>query len=137
MHGEDGNNSLLALNLQETPPYARGRHAKYLKGDLDEGNTPVCTGKTQVIEVDTLPDKKHPRMHGEDDIEGLEPSLIRETPPYARGRLGHIHDEVICLRNTPVCTGKTNWLRSNRARSEKHPRMHGEDPFSTAVLTRT
>ena len=66
MHGED---SLLVkdgVQMEETPPYARGRPTYEGVKGKGGGNTPVCTGKTCGYDIYDPVVKKHPRMHGED-----------------------------------------------------------------------
>ena len=91
----------------ETPPLARGR--------------PLTTN---VGATDT---EKHPRLRGEDSLEGSVCIFRSETPPLTRGR--RRGDALLndLLRNTPACAGKTlNHCRRLHGIG-KHPRLRGED----------
>ena len=52
--------------LQETPPLTRGRLTEVAEGDETVGNTPAYAGKTRRPHPDDPPQRKHPRLRGED-----------------------------------------------------------------------
>ncbi len=137
MHGEDPFVGLTLNTMEETPPYARGRHTPIAEEIISWRNTPVCTGKTLSKSNRGSQIRKHPRMHGEDAPCHQVRRALWETPPYARGRHTALATGYRSKGNTPVCTGKTDRLLQSPVSAEKHPRMHGEDRVLRWILTQT
>ena len=107
------------------PPLTRGTR---LGGRL----TPACTGKTPPASPKRCSFQAHPRLHGENYRVLARPDPEAGTPPLARGT-----QELNCVagpgrRHTPACTGKTSQLCPGRSRATAHPRLHGENPRTSA-----
>ena len=90
-------------------------------------NTPACAGKTPHTKQADDKGRKHPRLRGEDRRTRRRVRLVLETPPLARGRLFVTEPFVVDEGNTPACAGKTLPTARKVLRSEKHPRLRGED----------
>ena len=89
--------------------------------------TPVCTGKTTACGGPCGISTVHPRVHGEDTPEHLQPAVLAGSPPCARGRRPCLPSPHLLHRFTPVCTGKTGACHARRRCPTVHPRVHGED----------
>ena len=119
---------------EETPPLTRGRLEKVrIRGSRD-GNTPAYAGKTNQSDRDGTTYGKHPRLRGEDKSFRSSAYFIGETPPLTRGRLRKFRLRWRSSGNTPAYAGKTQPPPYRRRRSQKHPRLRGED-ISLSVLT--
>ena len=90
-------------------------------------NTPACAGKTIGGLQAENRGQKHPRLRGEDVNSWPRRKPGPETPPLARGRLHAPSAAKSGLGNTPACAGKTSPACSKQCRSQKHPRLRGED----------
>jgi hypothetical protein len=107
VRGEDADTESYSVNDRETPPRARGRHARSVAVRELIRNTPACAGKTSMCWVTTIRREKHPRVRGEDCFKSHWLGTYPETPPRARGRLLHHWAKHLRCRNTPACAGKT------------------------------
>ena len=136
-----------------SPPHARGRLNRYRRWRRDRGITPACAGKTWAHSAMIIFLSDHPRMRGEDCGGRLAGTVVRGSPPHARGRPSKI--SAISTRSgiTPACAGKTaseaaslhGWLDHPRMRGEDqtfvdsmrtqgdHPRMRGEDDATRKI----
>ena len=94
LRGEDERSEPVHISCTETPPLARGRleASPFRRGFC--GNTPACAGKTRNAHLSPRSSRKHPRLRGEDGLNGVPRASAGETPPLARGRLAHPR----CLR---------------------------------------
>jgi len=90
-------------------------------------NTPTCMGKTCGFFIFRLNIKKHPHVHGEDNLFYQYLKIKLETPPRAWGRRLPCHCSYHKTGNTPTCMGKTVHLFYVILSQEKHPHVHGED----------
>ena len=147
LRGEDAPISRSPPMKAETPPLTRGRQWRHRKGSGLRGNTPAYAGKTACWRSSCWPQRKHPRLRGEDfgvkstRSESAEtPPLTRgrlprsavalqtaETPPLTRGRLVFGESEDGGHGNTPAYAGKTPAKNTRHGGPEKHPRLRGED----------
>ena len=107
LRGEDEPFCLPQSLALETPPLTRGRLGEELLHDPIDGNTPAYAGKTASSRSSCWPQRKHPRLRGEDRRTRNLLFRLLETPPLTRGRL----DRSPCIGFSP----------------EKHPRLRGED----------
>ena len=107
MRGEDDVDAKRRLELQGSPPHARGRPPNTARPIAVEPITPACAGKTyHNIPFAEVP-SNHPRMRGEDPYRAWSSPALRGSPPHARGRL---------ILRLPC-----------RMSHKDHPRMRGED----------
>ena len=77
----------------------------------------------------------HPRLRGEDLVTGFPLSGVHGSPPLARGRLLCRSSLNQSTRLTPACAGKTRLFCRLDSPIKAHPRLRGEDPESTVMLT--
>ena len=86
MRGEDAAAREVTSKSAGSPPHARGRHAHFEDASGATGITPACAGKT-IHDLDqSLTQRDHPRMRGE-DFGNLPPHVkAAGSPPHARGR---------------------------------------------------
>ncbi len=113
--------------MKETPPRMRGRHFKAYARGHRSGNTPAYAGKTFGFAGAPELQKKHPRVCGEDSINSGFHRIFRETPPRMRGRRRFVKEKCFRKGNTPAYAGKTYEIWDELQKSEKHPRVCGED----------
>ena len=125
--GEDCVMSALLSAETETPPRMRGRHFKAYARGHRSGNTPAYAGKTFGFAGAPELQKKHPRVCGEDSINSGFHRIFRETPPRMRGRRRFVKEKCFRKGNTPAYAGKTYEIWDELQKSEKHPRVCGED----------
>ena len=85
----------------------RGRLINSGKPAELSGNTPAYAGKTESHDRIPSPDKKHPRVCGEDKYKLNKKLEKTETPPRMRGRLQVTKFARDKIRNTPAYAGKT------------------------------
>ena len=84
--------------------------------------------------VVTAAAQKHPRLRGEDPRMPPRRPFPLETPPLTRGRLRDYFWQIPPNRNTPAYAGKTGKIRRRSGEWWKHPRLRGEDPWSTTTI---
>ena len=66
MRGEDSHKAMPENARSGSPPHARGRRRRPLRGRHAGGITPACAGKTPGRSVSSSRPRDHPRMRGED-----------------------------------------------------------------------
>ena len=115
---------------QETPPLTRGRHKANLSASRIRRNTPAYAGKTPWEQRGSLRGWKHPRLRGEDPLNGAGNFPVMETPPLTRGRLENRRTPKRNIGNTPAYAGKTRGGNLGEKVLRKHPRLRGEDTLS-------
>ena len=110
-----------------SPPHARGRPPMKRIPYGGSGITPACAGKTATAVLVRTGPGDHPRMRGEDCGGRLAGTVVRGSPPHARGRPSKI--SAISTRSgiTPACAGKTADDQRVEVALGDHPRMRGED----------
>ena len=94
-------------------------------------NTPAYAGKTDRSRGGLGAHEKHPRLRGEDWLLFSSNSPVMETPPLTRGRLAGLRRSRSQRGNTPAYAGKTIQYGIREVSQTKHPRLRGEDSFST------
>ena len=105
----------------------RGRLDDCKPEDVRQGNTPAYAGKTQAKFAILGTEEKHPRVCGEDESPLAHPRVCQETPPRMRGRPALGAGTCRPYGNTPAYAGKTCEYGGKYYRSQKHPRVCGED----------
>jgi len=136
VRGDDSRGFTPSSVYSGTPPRARGRQHRHA-GDLGaHGNTPACAGTTPGRASPSRPRREHPRVRGDDKTPEGASGLTGGTPPRARGRLSHAHDDLPAEGNTPACAGTTADRRPRGCTPPEHPRVRGDDaPTSGAPPT--
>ena len=131
MRGEDCYSAIPTVYIRGSPPHARGRLRLASVWEAFYGITPACAGKTHCSMKRLHRDSDHPRMRGEDARVRVAPVDVSGSPPHARGRLCGFHFDLPFCRITPACAGKTNGSGLSPLSWADHPRMRGEDTFSS------
>ena len=112
-----------------SPPLARGKPDL---GDLrgyTERITPACAGKTWIQTEIALDIGDHPRLRGENHLEGIPATEQEGSPPLARGKQYISIRQCNPSRITPACAGKTVWNVTRKMVNRDHPRLRGENPW--------
>ena len=109
----------------------RGRHQAVQPPPRQRGNTPAYAGKTQSAYGCTCPDRKHPRVCGEDKMALSSSESHSETPPRMRGRPRQACPLDLDTGNTPAYAGKTSYASDPCTHARKHPRVCGEDSMAS------
>ena len=89
--------------------------------------TPACAGKTTSVLPSTLPATDHPRVCGENAVEGRFFVKTAGSPPRVRGKHYLLRSAYRLPRITPACAGKTGHGRAKSVRHADHPRVCGEN----------
>ena len=89
--------------------------------------TPACAGKTTSVLPSTLPATDHPRVCGENAVEGRFFVKTAGSPPRVRGKHYLLRSAYRLPRITPACAGKTGHGRAKSVRHADHPRACGEN----------
>ena len=127
MRGEDYFPRTGSLRHAGSPPHARGRLIHKLRRDGNRRITPACAGKTGLRFAWTFCKRDHPRMRGEDTATSSTFPTTPGSPPHARGRHYFKDGDLVGVRITPACAGKTRSVRAGSVDLRDHPRMRGED----------
>ena len=90
-----------------SPPRVRGKVAVYLSHDKRRGITPAHAGKSQFICRFVLALGDHPRACGEKITDETIGVVIQGSPPRVRGKVSVLLVDVVMLRVTPACAGKS------------------------------
>ncbi len=130
LRGEDESALARYNETSETPPPAWGRRTQRFKLTQVGRNTPTCVGKTRSYKPNQHAIEKHPHLRGEDASASFPCRRLMETPPPAWGRHLDSLSNVMMLRNTPTCVGKTPQQLALSRICEKHPHLRGEDSLS-------
>ena len=116
----------------EKHPRLRGEDSLAdLSGRLDGETPPLTRGRPDGVIAKLHAGQKHPRLRGEDIAadEGVGQGV--ETPPLTRGRREWDRYDRFSTRNPPAYAGKTRPSRFRTSIGGKHPRLRGEDWWST------
>ena len=89
MRGEDPPIPAGIGEVAGSPPHARGRLYSVNCPISSTRITPACAGKTCTENACAFFRWDHPRMRGEDGVEGAIAKVQMGSPPHARGR----HDQ--------------------------------------------
>ncbi len=114
------------LEMQGSPPLARGIRAAERWRQQTQGITPACAGNTDTLCVTARSCRDHPRLRGEYE-QGIRSRMEKAgSPPLARGILAVIMSCAVIARITPACAGNTYENGSSAYGCRDHPRLRGE-----------
>ena len=113
------------LNLG-SPPRMRGKALKPAHELLCDGITPAYAGKSEQCGGTGTTDWDHPRMCGEKYKIKKRYPLEMGSPPHVRGKALKDRRDMLNVRITPACAGKSRILSAKRFMKRDHPRMCGE-----------
>ena len=111
----------------ETSPHTRGEPCRRRIQLGRPGNIPAYAGRTRTNRVRVPRPWKHPRIRGENiavEAEAPDPS---ETSPHTRGELAGDRLSKVFHGNIPAYAGRTGTRYTEILRSQKHPRIRGEN----------
>ena len=127
MRGENILSPMPSVCVRGSPPHARGKFENLHKMHIGGGITPACAGKIMWSPTGETGPGDHPRMRGENYKNFWNFSMVRGSPPHARGKCETPVTGSNCIGITPACAGKISssgwWVALNR----DHPRMRGEN----------
>ena len=107
MRGEDCRSRRRRTTHRGSPPHARGRRRCRIRRRRRSRITPACAGKTAGFVGGIRLEQDHPRMRGEDLVNGHGCTFLLGSPPHARGRRRIPPKDDAFSRITPACAGKT------------------------------
>ena len=108
-------------------PRVRGKPWVFASGARPVRLIPACAGKTIIVRVNRHHTGAHPRVCGENAIEGALGVSGLGSSPRVRGKLSTVADVLGVTGLIPACAGKTNRLRSTLKQPKAHPRVCGEN----------
>ena len=107
----------------------RGKRIRVSSGQCGRGNIPAYAGKTGVFPPNTNGAGEHPRVCGENLIDGLDDDFEHGTSPRMRGKLSIRWAIALRARNIPAYAGKTHRDETLTILEPEHPRVCGENPL--------
>ena len=114
-----------------SPPRVRGKPGMKEIARISGRITPACAGKTRQSRRTARSRRDHPRVCGENDRHSVKKPDHIGSPPRVRGKLRAMPCDAPQCGITPACAGKTPLRPDKKRVSEDHPRVCGENPFST------
>ena len=118
-----------------SPPRVRGKRMGLRHGFRARGLTPACAGKTRRPAPVLLSTGAHPRVCGENHILDADHFVTSGSPPRVRGKRSREVVEGRLVGLTPACAGKTPTGKPSPGTRGAHPRVCGENPAATLVVT--
>ena len=109
-----------------SPPLARGTAPFSPFSPFAPGITPACAGNRQCDNLLHTCGWDHPRLRGEQTTAANPKSIIRGSPPLARGTADMLGRECYVGRITPACAGNSKADEEQKHRAKDHPRLRGE-----------
>ena len=107
MCGEKNIFDIAFIGIRGSPPHVRGKGSLASVGDLLQGITPACAGKSPECAIRDEKDRDHPRMCGEKPVVTIELPPLPGSPPHVRGKESTGDFKDIWLGITPACAGKS------------------------------
>ena len=97
--------------------------------------TPAYAGKIKFLLGSNVQSEVHPRIRGEDFRRTRRSSFRLGSPPHTRGRFQANKAKLLSPRFTPAYAGKIAHCLPKLAESGVHPRIRGEDPVTSSLMT--
>ena len=119
----------LQMRIQQrlgSPPLARGIPFLICSYTSSGRITPACAGNTLLLQYLHQSNWDRPRLRGEYVEQVMTDTLVRGSPPLARGIRSRECLFASSGRITPACAGNTVILFSGAAICGDHPRLRGE-----------
>ena len=129
MCGEQAASPLLMVLCRGSPPRVRG--TGYGLGDCCTSTriTPACAGNSCWSPLPRKPSRDHPRVCGEQELDGLDFGSLDGSPPRVRGTVINATWEQVVGRITPACAGNRTCLSVGAECLQDHPRVCGEQYY--------
>ena len=129
--GEDAYVGSLPYCDVDSPPRGRGRQRRHHGERRRRRLTPAWAGKTALAGHRSGGASTHPRVGGEDGGVRAWGVSTGDSPPRGRGRRFAACESVGAPRLTPAWAGKTRHDPRRRGIQPTHPRVGGEDRFTS------
>ena len=110
-----------------SPPRVRGKRRPLRARPRSARITPACAGKTKASASSGRASTDHPRVCGENFVFLCLYSEPLGSPPRVRGKLLGFELQLLGVRITPACAGKTIEYLLLHANPPDHPRVCGEN----------
>ena len=109
-----------------SPPPVRGKVECPICGSTEEGITPACAGKRELVNASQRRSEDHPRLCGEKC--NIQNGRCNDTgsPPPVRGKAVRLTLFPPASGITPACAGKRSNEEEMVSGNEDHPRLCGE-----------
>jgi len=134
IRGENSKLSGSASIISGSPPHTRGESKKVVEYIERPGITPAYAGRIAYFGFDRWTARDHPRIRGENLSSSEYPKRFWGSPPHTRG-------ECQCPTNrsqgagiTPAYAGRIQQRSFRVVPVRDHPRIRGENHFSTFLL---
>ena len=108
-------------------PRVRGKLGVYPRVVCQVGLIPACAGKTPLCCGSYEQFGAHPRVCGENYVNGKRYRLGRGSSPRVRGKPSPAGSLSFTRRLIPACAGKTSRSSAIRRHGAAHPRVCGEN----------
>ena len=120
--------SRISQNLTAgSPPLSREGRQIISRVRILRRITPACAGRTSLKSPYNAQPQDHPRMCGKDRLHTRVIRFILGSPPHVReGRLAR-REEMLGIRITPACAGRTHNPLKVSLQRQDHPRVCGKD----------
>ena len=135
MCGENPREGHSALSLSGSSPRVRGKPTIPIGTHAEPGLIPACAGKTLGSRPSTRAFWAHPRVCGENRMSRRTPPARQGSSPRVRGKRQSCYLPYHRLGLIPACAGKTCRVNSGHDIFGAHPRVCGENPERSGVLT--
>ena len=134
--GENNAGAMQELGFSGSSPRVRGKPSASTSCPPTRRLIPACAGKTPTEPAATRSKAAHPRVCGENGSPGDRMPLRAGSSPRVRGKPTSASPYSTTTGLIPACAGKTNCTSGVPPRTGAHPRVCGENPFSTSMAGR-
>ena len=117
-----------------TSPHTRGKHADDPRQVDAMRNIPAYAGKTHPCDHKHSRSTEHPRIRGENAHHRVYHSPYVGTSPHTRGKPYSPIEWGMQNRNIPAYAGKTYACPGQGRHGWEHPRIRGENPFTSIII---
>ena len=127
MRGENFFDEAEMVVSEGSSPHARGKRCAHVVAVPHVGLIPACAGKTMRCISGPFPWWAHPRMRGENIVDGEVVGRKEGSSPHARGKQNVRENYERDVGLIPACAGKTCSMSGRWSSHRAHPRMRGEN----------
>ena len=118
-----------------SPPHRRGKAERAAGRHRPAGITPAWAGKSYTCCYASPLDTDHPRVGGEKGSYRWVIKSVKGSPPRGRGKALNFGCLICNLRITPALAGKSTSSGPAAASGRDHPRVGGEKPGISAMVS--
>ena len=128
--GENSRAASIGATLSGSSPRVRGKQGGLDAGGRARGLIPACAGKTWAATIMPATMRAHPRVCGENSIDGVSGVAAAGSSARVRGKPPRTAWAAASPGLIPACAGKTPKWTSAPPRRRAHPRVCGENSES-------